>query len=46
VLPDDVKHATPAVLTHRLLLSGDRDGSRDVVDDILRTVPAPVSRTQ
>jgi MoxR-like ATPase len=47
VLPDDVKHAAPFVLAHRILLTSDRDGGdggRAVVNEILRTVPAPVTR--
>ena len=45
VLPDDVKALAPAVLQHRLLLSSGRAAS-DVADEILRTVPAPVSRSR
>lgn len=44
VLPDDVKHLAPAVLSHRLLLSSGRRGS-EVADEIVRSVPAPVART-
>lgn len=47
VLPDDVKGIAPSVLSHRVLLStesgGRSDRARDVVSDILRTVPAPVT---
>ncbi len=43
VLPDDVKQLATAVLRHRLLLSSGRRAS-DIVDEILRTIPAPISR--
>jgi MoxR-like ATPase len=44
VLPDDAKALAPSVLSHRLLLSSGR-AAADVVDEILTTVPAPVSRS-
>ena len=46
VLPDDVKHAAPAVLAHRILLASDTgertDLARGVVDEILTEIPAPI----
>lgn len=48
VLPDDVKHAAPAVLAHRILLTpeagGGTEAARELVSDVLRAVPAPVVR--
>ena len=46
VLPDDVKHAANAVLSHRILLSdvgGRGQRPTDLIDEVLRTVRAPVS---
>jgi MoxR-like ATPase len=47
VLPDDVKTLATFVLSHRILLSHQgaehSRRARDVVNDILRTVPAPVA---
>lgn len=47
VLPDDVKDLAGSVLSHRILLSSESTGratrAREVVSDILRTVPAPVT---
>jgi MoxR-like ATPase len=46
VLPDDVKHLAPAVLTHRLITSAQSRlrgrGTQDVLADVLASVPAPV----
>ena len=48
VLPDDVKANAPAVLGHRLSISSGarlRDRTAvEIVDEILRSVPAPVER--
>ena len=48
VLPDDVKATAPAVLGHRLSISSGarlRDRTAvEVVDEVLRSVPAPVER--
>lgn len=48
VLPDDVKAIAPVVLAHRLILSSGarlRDRTaREIVDEVLRSVPAPVER--
>ncbi len=48
VLPDDVKAMAPLVLAHRLILgSGARlrdRTAREIVDEVLRGVPAPVER--
>ncbi len=45
VLPDDVKHLAPAVLTHRLILTPEallRDETlEDIVERILQRVPVP-----
>jgi MoxR-like ATPase len=47
VLPDDVKAIAPSVLSHRILLASDvgnrQRRARDLVDEILRTVPVPVA---
>jgi len=45
VLPDDVKRMAPAVLAHRILLSSQASTrrTRDVIDDVLRSVAAPVT---
>lgn len=47
VLPDDIKHLAPAVLTHRLILTPEallRDETlEDVVERILGRVPVPTS---
>ena len=46
VLPDDLKALAVAVLAHRLSLAGD-DGDRTaasrVIDDVVKSVPAPLS---
>ena len=46
VLPDDVKRLYPAVLYHRVILGAEGRLSRrsveQVVDDVVKTVPAPV----
>ena len=47
VLPDDIKHLAPPVLTHRLSVRGPggtvgRDAAEMVVDHVLRSVPVPV----
>ncbi|MCA1831037.1 MAG: MoxR family ATPase [Actinobacteria bacterium] len=46
VTPDDVKHVAPAVLAHRVLLTGEvggtADAAREVVMRVLRTLDAPV----
>ena len=48
VLPDDVKDTAVAVLAHRVLLAADVAGSsesvRQLVADVLDTVPVPVGR--
>ncbi len=48
VLPDDVKAMAPDVLGHRLMVSSGarlRDRTtHEIVDEVLRTVPAPVER--
>lgn len=48
VLPDDIKAVAPPVLTHRLTVSSGarlRDRTAyELVDEVLRTVPAPVER--
>ncbi len=48
VLPDDVKAIAPVVLAHRLIVSSGarlRDRTaREIVDEVLRSVPAPVER--
>jgi MoxR-like ATPase len=47
VLPDDVKALAPSVLSHRILLTSEAAGrarrARELIADILRTVPAPVT---
>ena len=47
VTPDDVKRLAPYVLTHRVILNAQARlrglTSLDVVDDVLRTVPVPIS---
>ena len=47
VTPDDVKRLAPYVLTHRFILNAQARlrglTSLDVVDDVLRTVPVPIS---
>ncbi len=47
VLPDDVKDIAGAVLSHRVLLASDAGvqtrRARDLIEEILRTVPAPVT---
>jgi MoxR-like ATPase len=44
VLPDDVKEAAVGVLAHRVLPSGGGSTarSRDIVADVLGSVPAPI----
>jgi MoxR-like ATPase len=46
VLPDDVKHIAPHVLTHRLMLSPQAQlrgrKMKEMVADIVGTVPVPV----
>jgi len=48
VLPDDIKAVAPSVLAHRLTVSSGarlRDRTAyELVDEVLRTVPAPVER--
>lgn len=48
VLPDDVKALVPYVLPHRLISTAQarlrERGGREIVGEILRTVPAPVER--
>jgi MoxR-like ATPase len=48
VLPDDIKAMAAAVMGHRLVLSSGarlRDRTtRELIEDVLRTVPAPVER--
>jgi MoxR-like ATPase len=45
VLPDDLKTLAPSVLSHRLILRGQRrsdaDGGRAIVQEILETLPVP-----
>ncbi len=47
VLPDDIQRIAPAVLGHRIMLSGEatlaRRTSADVLADLLRTTPIPVA---
>ena len=47
VTPDDVKRLAPYVLTHRVILNAQARlrglTSLDVVDDVLRTVPVPIT---
>jgi MoxR-like ATPase len=47
VLPDDVKDVAGAVLSHRVLLASDAGAqthrARDLIEEILNTVPAPVA---
>lgn len=46
VLPDDVKELTPYVLSHRLITTAQarlrERGAREIAQEILRSVPAPV----
>jgi MoxR-like ATPase len=46
VLPDDVKHLAPAVLTHRMITSAQARlrgrATQDVLAEVLASVPAPV----
>ncbi|HEY3059461.1 MAG TPA: MoxR family ATPase [Chloroflexota bacterium] len=46
VLPDDVKHLAPAVLTHRLITSAQSRlrgrATHDVLGEVIASVPAPV----
>jgi len=46
VLPDDVKELTPYVLSHRLIMTAQarlrERGAREIAQEILRSVPAPV----
>jgi MoxR-like ATPase len=45
VLPDDVKQVAPALCTHRIRLSMEAElhvTEREVIEEILHTVPAPV----
>lgn len=48
VIPDDVKILTPAVLSHRLIVRPEsrlkRRTPRNLIDEILKQVPAPVDR--
>jgi MoxR-like ATPase len=48
VIPDDVKMLAPALLSHRLIVMPEsrlkRRTPRNVLDSILKTVPAPVDR--
>jgi len=48
VLPDDIKHLTPFVLTHRLIISAQtrlrgRD-AKQIVKEVVETVPVPVEQ--
>jgi MoxR-like ATPase len=47
VLPDDVQRVAPAVLGHRIMLSGEatlaRRTAEDILADLLRTTPVPVA---
>jgi MoxR-like ATPase len=49
VLPDDIKTLAPAVLNHRLIVKPEsrlkRRTPRNVLDNILQSVPAPVDRS-
>jgi MoxR-like ATPase len=49
VLPDDVKHLAPSVLTHRLITSAQSRlrgrAAHEVLADVLASVPAPVEET-
>jgi MoxR-like ATPase len=46
VLPDDVKHIAPYVLSHRLMISPQAQlrgrTSHQLITDIVTTVPVPV----
>lgn len=46
VLPDDVKELTPYILSHRLITTAQarlrERGAREIAQEILRSVPAPV----
>jgi MoxR-like ATPase len=48
VIPDDIKLLAPALLSHRLIVMPEsrlkRRTPRNVMDAILKTVPAPVDR--
>ena len=47
VIPDDVKYLAPFVISHRLILSAQArlrgQSANDVVEDVLRSVPVPIS---
>lgn len=43
VLPDDIKELAGAVLPHRLVMRGDGEAARNLVQDILTMIPVPVS---
>jgi MoxR-like ATPase len=50
VLPDDVKHLAPAVLTHRMITSAQSRlrgrATQDVLAEVLASVPAPVEEVE
>jgi len=47
VLPEDVQHLGPAILTHRVLLSGEaqlaRRSAADIVAEVLSTTSVPTA---